>query len=200
MRLYFYNAETTEKTLADLGAAIHGILERTGATVVTKQQSAQEAFPESYDAIERRGRSFLELIDAIIIEGSTTDPEIGYLLAFAIAQKKPALLLLRKHTSVKNPLTTFGQKVPRNIRVVFYDASNVEKRVLAFLATIGSFEYEELPTIKFTLRITPQIEEYLDWKTHNTKLTKADFLRKIILDDVIAQDATFQAKRKRKSP
>ena len=52
-------------------------------------------------------------------------------------------------------------------------------------------EGKETPTIKFTLRITPRIERFLHWKTHNTKVSKADFLRELI-ERLIDQDEDYQ--------
>jgi hypothetical protein len=56
---------------------------------------------------------------------------------------------------------------------------------------------KEIPRIKFTLRITPTIDEYLDWKSQEVKLKKADFLRDEI-DQLIAKDAEFQKYLERK--
>lgn len=47
---------------------------------------------------------------------------------------------------------------------------------------------EEKADIKFTLRITPKIEKYLSWKTQNTDLTKADYLREMIDKDLTSDE------------
>lgn len=55
----------------------------------------------------------------------------------------------------------------------------------------------DLPRRKFTLRITDAIENFLHYKTHNTKLSKADYLRgqieKLMEDDKGWQD--YQRRR-----
>lgn len=51
---------------------------------------------------------------------------------------------------------------------------------------------DKKPTIKFTLRISKEIERYLKWKVHNTDKSKADFLREVIVDDLIANDTAYQ--------
>ena len=64
--------------------------------------------------------------------------------------------------------------------------------MLEFIDIIETGELrKEVPTIKFTLRFTPRAERYLRWKTHNTKVSKADFLRNLI-DASINSDENYQ--------
>lgn len=51
---------------------------------------------------------------------------------------------------------------------------------------------DKKPTIKFTLRISKEIERYLTWKIHNTDQSKADFLRNLLTEDVIQEDQDYQ--------
>lgn len=197
MKVYFYAPDAKQSPIADNVRAALDILGRSGVEVITKDRPVEQAFPDTYRQIERRGESFLDYVDAIVIEGSEADSEVGYLLAYAIAQKKPALLLLRKGTTNRNPLASFGQRLPKHLTMSFYRPETLEQQLISFLRQLGEIEYQEVPSIKFTLRITPQIEQYLSWKTHNTKITKADFLRALILDDVIAKDEAFQRHRKK---
>ncbi|MFH1171075.1 MAG: hypothetical protein V1778_00870 [bacterium] len=200
MKIYFYTPETRSAQTAENIRLLLDILSRSGVEVITKEQPVEQAFPDIYRQVERRGESFLDYVDAIVIEGSEADSEVGYLLAYAIAQKMPVMLLLRKGATSRNPLATFGQRLPKQFTLCYYRPETVEDRVVSFLRQLGDIEYQEVPSIKFTLRITPQIEQYLSWKTHNTKITKADFLRKLILDDVIANDAAFQQLRRKRQP
>lgn len=48
------------------------------------------------------------------------------------------------------------------------------------------------PNIKFTLRISKEIERYLAWKVNNTNNTKADFLRDAILKEIMENDENYQ--------
>jgi len=67
----------------------------------------------------------------------------------------------------------------------------LESVIVDFLHTVEKGEGRELPTIKFTLRVTTRIERYLHWKTNNTKITKADFLRELI-ENLIDKDQDYQ--------
>lgn len=197
MKVYCYTPDASKPVVVASIRRLLEVLGHTGAEIITKDQPVEKVFPDTYRQIERRGESFLNYVDAMIVEGSEPDSEVGYLLAFAIAQKKPALLLLRKGTALHNPLATFGQRLPTHLSVCYYNDEGLEKRIISFLQSVGDIEYQEVPSIKFTLRITRPIEQYLSWKTRNSNVTKADFLRKVILDDVIAKDELFQSYQKK---
>lgn len=190
MKIYCYLSETDDSP-AYRRKEILDVVERTGSFVITKDTPAEKAFPETFRQVERRGQSLLDFVDAMIIEGSYPDTEVGFLLAYAIAQKKPVMLLLRKGMAYRNPLATFGQKVPSFVKTVFYVDDRLETAVVRFLSSLGDITYEENPTIKFTLRITPKIEQYLAWKAKKRKATKADFLRQAILDELMKNDEEY---------
>lgn len=196
MKAYYYTPETSDLAISKGYTIIRGVLERAGISVISKHESLEQALPENYKQVEQQGRSPLEYVDAIIIEGTDADSEVGYLLAYAIAQKKQALLLLRKGKRSRNPLTSFGRQSLKNLKVVYYDDTNAERLVITFLRTLGDISVKEAPTIKFTLRITPVIERFLHWKTHNTQMTKADYLRNMI-EEAIEEDEEFQKYRRR---
>ena len=50
----------------------------------------------------------------------------------------------------------------------------------------------DVPTIKFTWRITPRNDRYLQWRTINTGQTKADWLRKYMVETLINEDEEYK--------
>jgi hypothetical protein len=124
-------------------------------------------------------------------------------LAYAIGQKKPLLHLTRKGHNRQNPLDTFtkSHRLPSSLVMAHYDLKSLERIVVQFLERLDGITFAEVPDIKFTLRITPSIERYLDWKAKNEKISKADYVRKVLNDDVIAKDETYKrSKRTRERP
>lgn len=197
MNLYYYTPQPKSDEFAQAYRSISTVLERTGATIWTRESTAGEAFAGHSQL------SPLERVQAIIIEGSEPDPEVGYLLAYAIAQKKPALLLTLKGHVRQNPLETFGKahRIPATLQQAHYLPATAEKALLPFLQRLDAIPYMQIPSIKFTLRITDEIEEYLHWKTHNTKLSKADYLRKTIQEDIMGNDEAYKKYRQsRRAP
>ncbi len=192
MNLYFYAPQPKSEELTLAYRSIAAVLERTGATIWTRESTAGEAFGG------HSRLSPLERVQAIIIEGSEPDPEVGYLLAYAIAQKKPALLLTLKGHIRQGPLETFGRAhgIPKTLQQAHYLPATAEKSLTTFLERLDAIPYMQIPSIKFTLRITDEIEEFLHWKTHNTKLSKADYLRKAIQEDIMGADEAYKKYRR----
>lgn len=192
MNLYFYAPEPSSEEFTQAYRAVTAVLERTGATVWTRESATGDALGG------RTRQSPLERVRAIVIEGTKPDPEVGYLLAYAIAQKKPALLLTLKGHVRQSPLETFGKShsIPKTLQQALYLPITAEKALLPFLERLDAIPFLQVPSIKFTLRITEDIEEYLHWKTHNTKISKADYLRKAIQEDLISKDEAYKHYRK----
>ncbi len=194
MTIFFYLPETPEIAIRDAGRSIEDILNRTGALVYTRENTADDV------PLPRKSGSPLDAVQAIIIEGSAPDPEVGYLLAYAMAQKKPVLLLTQQGRQHRSPLETFGRRhaVPATVREARYRTEQLERILLSFLSRLGTVTYREAPAIKFTLRITPSLERYLDWKTRNTSVSKADFVRDVLLHEVLEKDEGYRKDRERR--
>ncbi len=199
IRAYFYGPPTDTSRLRESYQLIRRIVKQAGIALSSNTQSPEaDLDPEETRLVESRGGSLLDMMNAIIIEGSTADPEVGYLLAYAVAQKRPTLFLAEKGSSGRQILRYLDErKIPKVCQIRTYGPKNLEWILTEFLKTLGEGEVKEIPRIKFTLRITPTIEEYLDWKTRNTKTKKADYLREEI-DHIIQKDDAFQAHLERK--
>lgn len=139
------------------------------------------------------GELLLTKFDGLVVFGNQPAGESGYLIALALAYKKPILYLLEKgsqlDTHIKGLLN--DKQISKLLRIVFFSDRGLEKNLGEFIGGIEGSESGELPTIKFTLRITTAIERYLHWKTHNTKLSKADFLRQQI-ERLMDDDTDYQ--------
>jgi predicted DNA-binding protein len=199
MRLYFYGPPTDTAHLRETYLLIQRFLKQAGVSLSSNTQTPEaDLDPEESRLVESRGGTLLDIMDGILIEGSTADPEVGYLLAYAIAQKKPTLFLSERGSSGRQILRYLDEKkIPKVCQIRTYASKTLEWTLTEFLKTIDSRDIKEIPRIKFTLRITPTIEEFLEWKTRNTKKKKADYLREEI-DRIIATDKDFQEYLERK--
>lgn len=198
MTLYVYLPKLSTKEMQEVEDQLDRLLERTGETVVFSTRPVPAA------VVNRNPeQNPLDRVDAIILEGTEPDPEVGYLLAYAIGQKKPLLHLTRKGHNLQNPLETFtkSHRLPSSLVMAHYDLKSLERIVVQFLGRLDGITFAEVPNIKFTLRITPSIEQYLDWKAKQEKITKADFVRKILHNEVIPKDDAYKrSKQKRERP
>ncbi len=196
MRTYFFSPLVSNEELDGYYRQIVGILKEAGVFVVASSDENNTDFKkEELESMQESGEILLDKMDCIIIEASQPDQEIGYLLAYAISQKKPLLYLYKKGTPEKIAFGYLNKKnTPDYLRMASYTIQDLQQKVLQFVDEVGMGKgLKEKPTIKFTLRITSQMERYLDWKSKRKKKTKADFLRNI-LERMIEEDGDFRGK------
>jgi len=196
MRTYFFSPLVSTEELDRYYSQIVGILKEAGVFVVASTDENNTDFKkEELENMQESGEILLDKMDCIIIEASMADQEIGYLLAYAISQKKPLLYLYKKGTPEKTAFGYLNKKnTPEFIRMASYTIQDLQQKVLQFVDEVGMGKgLKEKPTIKFTLRITPQMERYMDWKSKRKKKTKAEFLRNI-LERMIEEDGDFRGK------
>lgn len=193
MTLYVYLPKLVTRELKEVEEQLVRLLERTGETVVLSTRPVPAELEN-----RNQEQSQLDRVNAVIVEGTEPDPEVGYLLAYAIGQKKPLLHLTRKGHNRQNPLETFtkSHRLPSSLVMAHYDPKSLERIVVQFLERLDGITFAEVADIKFTLRITPSIERYLDWKAKQGKMTKADFVRDVLNDEIIAKDEKYKLSKK----
>lgn len=191
MRIYFAADNQAEEKLQKRFSKIIDILTNAGVLVMSNLVDKNITGFSSHDLekMDASGESLLEKMDALIIEGTRPLAESGYMIAIALAHKKPILYLSDKSKQINQNLMHLKKDkgTAKLLKLEYYTEVTLERVVLDFLQKAEKGESHQAPNIKFTLRITPRIERYLHWKTHNTKVSKADFLRglieKLINDD-----------------
>ncbi|MFA6587636.1 MAG: hypothetical protein WCT08_01065 [Patescibacteria group bacterium] len=200
MRVYFFQAPSDKPRFENIRMEILEVLDMKKVFYVTSDGKNSLDIPaEELEALNESGGSMLDKMDALVIEGSTPDADIGYLLAYAMSLRRPTLYLYDKDISNKGVLKFLGNRqIPGHIHVKSYSGEQVKDFVDKFITDLQGDEAEELPSIKFTLRITPQMERYLQWKAKKFKMTKADFLREKISVELIEKDEEYQKYLKKK--
>lgn len=146
------------KALKDIGIAILTNLE-------TKKDELDEAGFKS--------------LDALVIDGSAQDAETGYLLAMALANKKPVLYLLRKGNLLDTSIEalTKNAEMKRYLKVAFFASDSLVRKVKGWLQYLDTSVGREIFNLKFTLRLSQRLDRYLTWKADKARKNKADFLR-----------------------
>ncbi|OGY45769.1 MAG: hypothetical protein A3A24_01985 [Candidatus Buchananbacteria bacterium RIFCSPLOWO2_01_FULL_46_12] len=195
MRVYFAADSQAEQKFQERYSKIIDALNGAGVLVMSNlaQQNVSGFSGPDLEKINQSGEVMVEKMDALVIEGSRSLPESGYLIAIALAHGRPILFLTEKGTPAnKNIAYLQKDKVTdKLLQIKSYTDSGLNQILVDFLALVEQGEGKEVPNIKFTLRITSRIERYLQWKTHNTKLSKADYLRNVI-EDLIDADESYQ--------
>lgn len=195
MRVYFVGSSDAPQRLQKQFDTIITQLSSLGVTVLSNVISNKTSSLTTQDLqhIGQSGEVMIERIDGLIIDGTKPIDESGYLIALALTHKKPILYLAEQGKSFNNNLKHLEQNVATQslLQLKHFTAQTIETIVAQFVENIEQGSGREKPNIKFTLRITPRIERYLQWKTHNTNISKADFLRDII-EDIIDDDTNYQ--------
>lgn len=197
MHLYFF---ASRQTSADGRAAVTAIketLQQTDLWVSSNTEAHEvQASAEVIAEAKASDTPLMDQMNAFIIEGTAAEPEIGFLLAHAMAMKKPTLYLYQRGTVPEIFQHLNRRELPKFILTEAYQPAQAQKIVLHFLHSVAGQTIKEIPRLKFTLRLTGSQDEYLDFKTRNSKVSKADFLRDH-LEERMANDAEWIAWQKK---
>ncbi len=193
MKVYLYTPPTDRRDLrANYDRIVEALKQVEGLWLSTNaERHPVNLPPESLTRAEETQTPLLDQVDAIVLEGSTSDMQVGYLLAYAISTGKPCLYLYERKGSAQLFRHLKLTQIPKTVTAVRYNRATVVGAVHSFLRTVSGVEIREAPRIKFTLRITKTIEQYLAFRTANTAFTKADWLRGEI-ERLMREDPKFR--------
>ena len=186
MKIYFYSKK--EEGGAEQQAAhemIFKFLNDNGLTV----------FSNLLDRAGLEPQISLENMNGLIIEGKGSAAEAGYLIALSLSQNRPLLYLLPKGRELPEQLRPLlnNDKLKKLFLFKYYSNRVLWNILVDYLDIIETGELRrEAPIVKFTLRFTPRVDRYLNWKSKKIKISKADFLRKLV-DDLIKSDEEYQS-------
>jgi hypothetical protein len=132
-------------------------------------------------------------INGVIIEANQPNAGAGFLLALAVQNKLPVLCLVEKGRPLPEPLDTVRScpTYNRQLKLVRYSNGKVRRYIEQFAASCAGKGTEQ-PSIKFTLRLTPELDRYLTWRAASERAEKAQFIRQLITSQVMAQDEAYQ--------
>ena len=196
MRIYFFISDAKSFSKARIAQTILS-MESLGYLVLTNFcDHEQSDFLRNLNVAMDPRTSILDKVDFFIIEGSQASSEAAYLVAWAFSVQKPILYLLQKGCALDPALKIFqeGTRAGKLFKVKYYAERKFKEHILQGISAMASAfkaKEREFANIKFTLRIMPSIERYINWKAKRRKTTKANFLR-FLLDQMMSEDAGFQ--------
>lgn len=180
MKIYFYTNNYTEDNDAKV---IKTYLKKSGV----------EVFSNTDNFSGDLEKPPLEKVEAFIFQGKKLDTRASYLTALVLAQNKEVLCLLPEGTKSEESLDDLraDSKLAKKINIEFYDDGNLKDKLLNFLKAIDNNSIRNLFNIKYTLRISSKIAEYLNWKAKDKGAKKADWLRDQI-QNIMDEDQEYQ--------
>lgn len=184
MKIYFYsNQYLNNQNAKDIVL----YLKKAGAEVLSNLQPSGSGNPS------------LDKVDAFVFQGDKLDTKASYLIALVLAQNKEVLCLLPQGAKLDASLKDLeaDSKLAQKIHIELYDELNLKEKVLAFLQIIDNDSIRNLFNIKYTLRISGKIADYLNWKADNKNVKKADWIRDQI-QEIMQDDLAYQEFLKKK--
>ena len=178
MTIYFYSNEKNQT----IGKEMIQHLKRSGAMVISNLLTSQST-----------GDLSLEEVDALIILGDELDANGSYFVAWALSQNKHILFLLSKQPSANQTLQTLkkNKNFSDKVNIVIYQPDDLQQILLDFLQKLDQDSGRDAVNIKYTLRISPKISDFLTWKAKHDEIRKADWLRKLITE-MMQNDQAYQ--------
>ena len=172
--------------------SIHRFLVKNGVSLVSNVEKKMVKGEN-----EARKSISYDQIEAVIIEGTHIASDTVYIIATALAYKKPVLYLMEKGHQIPDQLSYIrkDKNLGKNFFLKFYKSTGkeVEKVIFDFLGLLESGSLiKEKVNVKFTLRISPRIERYLNWKALNIKKSKAQYVRDT-LNKTATEDKTYKS-------
>lgn len=145
------------------------------------------------------GFNAIEAVDALILDITKPGAQTNFIIAHAILQQKPLLCLYQKNKEPREMLGYLQRRgLPKSLQLRAYTFINLTDIINHFLQSLGiGQEPPEKPDIKFTLRITRHLEQYLNWQAQQRKITKADYLR-FLMENWIKEDEEYQQVKEQK--
>jgi predicted HicB family RNase H-like nuclease len=172
--------------------SIHRFLVKNGVSLVSNVEKKMLKGEN-----EARKSISYDQIEAVIIEGTHIASDTVYIIATALAYKKPVLYLMEKGHQIPDQLSYIrkDKNLGKNFYLKFYKSTGkeVEKVIFDFLGLLESGSLiKEKVNVKFTLRISPRIERYLNWKALNIKKSKAQYVRDV-LNKTATEDKNYKS-------
>lgn len=142
---------------------------------------------------------WLDKIDVLVMEMTKPTKEAVFLLAQALILGKPTLCVYGKNQPPQELLKVMKRRAtPRSVKTFSYTSRTLPTVVHRFLRRQmpHSPEREEMPSVKFTLRLSPRIERYLEWYQQTHHINKADYIRDLLLT-VSRKNAKYQRQQQK---
>lgn len=166
MKIYVHDNKT--------GGVIADLCAETGADLLMPTDIAKrKTMPNGVDF-------FLDEVDALIMEVTHPNQDMQFVLAQAILSEKPTLCLYAKNQAPRQLLSYVKKRsASRPIKTYSYMDETLSRAVTNFVQAHNPEKEKEddVPSIKYTLRLTPRIDRYLDWISQEQRISKADLIR-----------------------
>ena len=191
MRIYF-NASLAGKTeyLGEFRRIVD-VIKKTGHEVVVEHvmkrnfENVNQQNKEQHAKDFQKAKKEIKNSDAMIIEGTAPSIGVGLLMGIALDMYKPVLILY-----LTTPHGLLLGDPNRLLTIARYDPKNESKLKHTIDAFLKRTKTKTLK-YKFNLMINEAQNNYLEWVSSGSRISKAEILRNLI-DGKITKDAVYK--------
>ncbi|MFA5127362.1 MAG: hypothetical protein WC465_05210 [Patescibacteria group bacterium] len=186
MKLYFYSPQNNADSQLAMSA-----LKQAGVSLSSNLLPARN--------LPKGKEESLTKVDGLLVLAKNFDPQAAYLIALTLSQNRPVLCLLPKGQAPDKTLQSLQAQpnFAKKLRIDFYEPAQIKAPVIVWLQSLDQDSLRNLFNIKYTLRLSAKISDYLNWKAKQTSMTGADWLRQQI-QDAMDKDSDYQQVLKNK--
>ncbi len=182
MKIYFTGAiSRITPEMSELYTKIVAILERSGHTVMASHMQNKDGLviknqtDKETALVQSKMSKWRKQAALLVAEVSTPSFGVGQEIAETLTDNRQVLALYLKGKK-PNILTHQGRDL---LYLVEYSAENLKAQLSEYI------EFAKINSdTRFNFFISPQIGSYLDWISHQKKLPRAVYLRRLIEDDM----------------
>ena len=175
MIVYFYNDKTLDESVVRQATKI---LKQAGVDILGHTSHGSE--------------QSMDKVDALVFLGASLDARASYLVASCLAQGKEVLCLVPKGKKIDDTLGSLqaDEILGKKLHLEVF-ADDLSQPIVGFLKLLDKDSVRDLFNIKYTLRVSRRIADYLNWKSEKVSMKKADWLRAQI-QQIIDNDQDFK--------
>ena len=120
--------------------------------------------------------------DALLIYSKGLDEDSSYFVALAMSENKPVLFLtdIQGEKSKKLKNLQENKNFTDKVEIAQCNLQSVNDIILKFLQKLDQDSGRDMFNVKYTLRVSAKMSDYLDWKAKQIGARKADWLRNMI--------------------
>ena len=169
MKVYVHDDQTN-------GTIVRLCLEKDVNILTPEMVQQRNVLPEGYVF-------FLDQVDALILNITNPTQDIHFILAQAVLSQKPTLCVYGKNQPPRELLAYVRKrKGQRSIKTFSYSMTTLPNAVHQFVsvANPNRKKGDDEPTIKFTLRLSPRMVQWVTKTSKEQKKRKADFFRGLV--------------------
>ncbi len=175
MMIFLYAKDNPTPKHADRRRFLLSEFQKKGVQFVTNIAGhGGSTLPYGSGGVALDEEDFFYGADGVCVEYDDPDFNLHIIARACVERSVPLVVLV--HDSVSSE-----EQIPEYAKILRYTKDNCSDKIEEIL-NICAAPPTSLQSVKFTVRITPQIERFLDREAKKQSVSKADFVRKLIED------------------